>query len=249
MQRYVSKELIHFVGRNEKSEDSCYDLFKKILKCGWLTFPPHDQLISNTCFRVNVNKPFEEMLTGDYICFCDIPIADLAIHMGKYSRFGISFKKPFLLEKGANPVFYYIQNNLEPGSGLRTSRGYKLRNEILSMGEILNTHYSNDGAVFEDSIKDSIGNKIGTDPDVTFERWYHQLFCEIFSLIKPVDGNLEDFDKNNYYMEREWRILCNVDFALCDVCRVVIPESYAKRFYKDFSESYHGQITFADETK
>ena len=30
------------------------------------------------------------------ICFCDIPLEDLGIHMQKYSRFGLSFRKPFL---------------------------------------------------------------------------------------------------------------------------------------------------------
>jgi Putative abortive phage resistance protein AbiGi, antitoxin len=45
------------------------------------------------------------------ICFCDIPVTDLAIHMTKYSRFGLSFLKPFLVRKGANPVLYVANNS------------------------------------------------------------------------------------------------------------------------------------------
>jgi hypothetical protein len=40
------------------------------------------------------------------VCFCDIPDTDLAIHVRKYSRFGLAFKKDFLIERGACPVFY-----------------------------------------------------------------------------------------------------------------------------------------------
>ena len=40
------------------------------------------------------------------VCFCDIPDSDLAIHVNKYSRFGLAFKKEFLIAKGACPVFY-----------------------------------------------------------------------------------------------------------------------------------------------
>jgi hypothetical protein len=40
------------------------------------------------------------------VCFCDIPVIDLAIHVRKYSKFGLAFKKAFLIERGACPVFY-----------------------------------------------------------------------------------------------------------------------------------------------
>jgi hypothetical protein len=46
------------------------------------------------------------MFSGSYICFCDIPVADFSIHVEKYSRFGIGFRKPYLVGKGASPVLY-----------------------------------------------------------------------------------------------------------------------------------------------
>jgi len=52
-------------------------------------------------------------------------------------------------------------------------------------------------------------------------------------------------DEANYYMEREWRIGANVQFALSDVARIFFPASYAERFRVDMP-SYFGQITFID---
>jgi ribosomal protein L24E len=45
------------------------------------------------------------------VCFCDIPIGDLGIHIKKYGQFGLAFKKSFLIERGANPVLYVERNS------------------------------------------------------------------------------------------------------------------------------------------
>ena len=49
------------------------------------------------------------------VCFCDIPISSLKLHMGKYKQFGIAFLKPFLVAQGANPVFYLVNDATLPG--------------------------------------------------------------------------------------------------------------------------------------
>lgn len=106
-QRYVSKELTHFVGRG-KTQDEQYDLLvNKILKPGWLTYPPHDPSRPRS-LSADLSQPISEdkALKYEVICFCDIPDTDLAIHMGKYSQFGLAFEKKFLIAKGACPVFY-----------------------------------------------------------------------------------------------------------------------------------------------
>jgi hypothetical protein len=50
------------------------------------------------------------MVTPQVVCFCDIPLPDLPLHMTKYSRFGIAFRREFLISFGANPVFYVANN-------------------------------------------------------------------------------------------------------------------------------------------
>ncbi len=67
----------------------------------------------------------------------------------------------------------------------------------------------------------------------------------VFTYIKCFDAKRLVDDENNYYMEREWRIANNVDFALADVHRVLFPQKYAAQFRADLP-AYIGQITFLD---
>ena len=92
-QRYVSPELTHFVGRSLPEEEQ-YSLVLEILKTGWLTHPPHDPYISGNLTitpgaRISDNK----MFIPEVVCFCDIPVQELDIHVRKYSRFGLAFLK------------------------------------------------------------------------------------------------------------------------------------------------------------
>jgi abortive phage resistance protein AbiGi (putative antitoxin) len=106
-QRYVSHELTHFVGKG-KTQDEQYDiLVNKILRTEWLTYPPHDPNRPRS-LTVDFSQPIstDQALRYEAICFCDIPETDLAIHVRKYSQFGLAFKKEFLIAKGACPVFY-----------------------------------------------------------------------------------------------------------------------------------------------
>jgi hypothetical protein len=105
-QRYVSTELTHFVGRGLVTEKQ-YRLLMKIINEGWLTHPPHNpnrsgNLSVNTAAKFSTN----EMYNPEMVCFCDIPVADLGIHISKYSPFGLSFSKDFVVKHGGCPVFY-----------------------------------------------------------------------------------------------------------------------------------------------
>ena len=107
MQRYVSSELSHFVGRSFKTKEEKYGLLKNILDSGWLTHPPHTPNISGNLIVDSKAKLSEnEMFNPQVVCFCDIPVADLEIHCRKYSRFGLTFDKDKLIGKGASPVHY-----------------------------------------------------------------------------------------------------------------------------------------------
>jgi hypothetical protein len=114
VQRYVSSELSHFVGK-DKPEQEQYHLLLHILKAGWLLHKPFDPTQPRTA-RLDFSRPISTDKTIDYevVCFCDIPSSDLAIHVRKYSKFGLAFKKEFLIEKGACPVFYVANDSSVP---------------------------------------------------------------------------------------------------------------------------------------
>lgn len=105
-QRYISKELTHFVGRG-RSASSQYKLLVRILRTGWLTHPPHDPHVSgNLTVTPSARISQNEMYSPQTVCFCDIPVEDLPLHARKYSRFGLSFDKDFIVENGGAPVHY-----------------------------------------------------------------------------------------------------------------------------------------------
>jgi hypothetical protein len=68
----------------------------------------------------------------------------------------------------------------------------------------------------------------------------------VFSHVKYFDDATADEDPANVYMEREWRVLGDVNFSLSDVRRVFLPEEFAERFRIDLPE-YTGQLTFSGE--
>src|SRR5919107_123559 len=116
-QRYVSPELTHFVGKGLSEEEQYSLLVNDILRGGCLKFPPIDDsrciegLSGNLPLVGGTSDDDTEAGYSQRVCFCDIPVTDLEIHMNKYSRFGLSFLKNFLVGKGANPVLYVAENS------------------------------------------------------------------------------------------------------------------------------------------
>jgi hypothetical protein len=97
-QRYVSNELTHFVGARLKTRRDQYNLLKRILTTKMLrAFPgpverPYHIVRRDTDAPLSSNRACE----GSMVCFCDIPICDLPLHMAKYSPFGLAFPKESL---------------------------------------------------------------------------------------------------------------------------------------------------------
>jgi hypothetical protein len=114
-QRYVSSELSHFVGKGKSEEEQYQLLVNTILKTGWLTYVPHDPSQPRTA-SLDLSKPIstDEIINYQAVCFCDIPVSELAIHVRKNSKFGVAFKKEFLVNKGACPVFYIAKESYVP---------------------------------------------------------------------------------------------------------------------------------------
>lgn len=234
-QRYVSSEMTHFVGRDHAEADQ-YKLLIQIITSGWLTHPPHDPAISgrltvNTDARISEN----EMYYPQIISFSDIPIGELDIHIQKFSRFGLSFLKSFLVKEGANPVFYIAKNALSRDKG-RTDR--------FTLAERFDQTIQQYHALFEE-LRNTPEK---SDPPDQIKRLFSIkdfLDYHIFSFLKFFDASKPEDDPEHFYMEREWRILGNLHFTLQDIRRIILPESYAPRLREDLPK-YVGQITFVE---
>lgn len=85
-QRYISKELTHFVGRGKPAEEQ-YQLLLTILRTGELRSDPRRRPDSPRVSWATINASFSEreMYHFPGVCFSDIPVADLPLHIGKYS--------------------------------------------------------------------------------------------------------------------------------------------------------------------
>jgi hypothetical protein len=237
-QRYVSPELTHFVGKG-LSEDQQYSLLvNDILKGGCLKFPPIDDSrctegLSGILPLVGGTRTpgvdDTEAAYSQRICFCDIPVTDLEIHMNKYSRFGLSFLKRFLIGKGANPVMYVAKNS--PALSFRLPESTRdepwPRKRVFERNIVLLEEYRRENR--------------GKFP-MNLEYFLDIL---VLPFVKYFDDSASDEHKANVYMEREWRVIGDVKFALADVHRVFMPERYAERFRADLPD-YKGQLNFSD---
>jgi hypothetical protein len=253
IQRYVSKELAHFAGQG-KAEPEQYEILLTILRSETLlapsaTTPPTtadgSPLPPGLELLINPAHPVAEKFKSNVVCFCDIPVEDLGIHTGKYSHFGLSFLKDFLVPRGASPVFYL--DNQAPVQSLLNSldREPASREQIFDGGMRLTFELLQElqfGKAEPTGERGEPWARAGRDrfrvTDIRNFLGYH-----IFAFLKPFDASTADSDPENYYMEREWRVLGNVDFAVDDVYRVFLPQEYARRFRNDLPQ-YAGQLTF-----
>jgi hypothetical protein len=165
------------------------------------------------------------------------------LHAAKYGRFAVCFKKSFLSGKGASPVFYIaadsriqvpldVDVNPIPKTPTIARRGEyfdeMVNNQVLcSMAHL-------------HSVKCGASNAARI---IAVARANRFLTFYVYSFMKCFNESLEEYHPDNYYMEREWRVLGNVRFSLEDLSRVILPEEFAKRFRADLP-GYYRQVTF-----
>ena len=224
LQRYISDELTHFVGRSFRHEYNAherqFELLVQILRSGRLgknvdgrvRFQADQVFSGNESYRANV------------VCFSDIPVPDLGIHMGKFSRFGLAFPKAFLIGRGANPVYYVARNAI-----MIIPRRARKRPWPSSFDENHDRLWA-----FYDAYKQG---RPDPETDSRQEREKQEitdlfgfLVYHFFSFVKFFQEGLPPDDDKNYYMEREWRVFGNLDFTLNDVRRVIFPQRFARSF-------------------
>jgi hypothetical protein len=242
MQRYISSELTHFVGKG-LSEEAQYGILVKIISEGFLSHPPHSRNITgNLLVNPNAKISENEMFNPQVVCFCDIPIDDLPLHMSKYSQFGLAFDKNFVVSKGGRPVLYIpttssISRNksLSPAETIERLQSGKdpVAAEDVSIGKVLDEIFQDYHALLQRN-SDAPGAL-----DLYFDLSRH-----IFSFVKFFNPSLPDDHPDNFYFEREWRIVGNLDFSPNDVIRVLLPQNYSQKFREDVPQ-YVGQVCFS----
>jgi hypothetical protein len=242
MNAYVSGELTHFVGRGTTRGSEQYDLMLRILRGGWLTHPPHPphpQASTGGDLRVSPSRQISDgrLYITQVICFCDIPVPLRRIHMNKYSEFGISFGKDYLVKQGASPVFYIASSStVRDMSGGRTSRA---------------NYFDQHGSAYQKLTEELDRSLRSQNPEVLriANQWLslqHMLDFHVFSMMKFFDPALDNTDENNFYMEREWRLYGNLNFKLADVVSITLPDDYKQRLSADLPD-YQGTVTISED--
>jgi hypothetical protein len=180
---------------------------------------------------IDPTKPLSEneQFLASVVCFCDIPVEDMAIHMTKFSRFGIAFKKRFLLELGASPVFYVSREAATAPADKEAHRAQLFDQRFEQFHDMF--------SIYREQL-----------PEQRSNTWRLQIFLSkyVFAFMKFFDARADVDHHRNHYMEREWRVLGNVRFALTDVRRIIVPEKYAGHLREELPD-YIGQISFAPE--
>jgi hypothetical protein len=177
---------------------------------------------------------------GSFVCFCDIPLGDIAVHMEKYSHFGLAFSKEFLAEKGAIPVMYIPFLGRPallpfPHYGRR-----RVGSQAVAFDEFWRCFNRLRGPI-ERLARDPNQRQTASD----LKKIMYFLDFNILSHLKFFDHNLHDAANRNYYMEREWRVIRNVSFGLGDIQRIIIPERFTHRLRRAFPR-YDRELFFSD---
>ena len=269
MSGYTSNLLCHFVGRSKSNDDERFELLETIIKSKKLiaNLSNPNNLGSSFSSGYQCEHLGEVFEKCDCVCFCDIPNESLGIHTNKYSKFGMGFERTFIAEKGAHPVMYVPKNYTiaEIGDTSEKAKTCTPKQPQLYYPHLLNTAcnllplmelgYTNvDLNKIEDFYKHSgFGEWLNTfDNDIREKFFSGQFHPLIFSLlqgaatqlayVKLFDTTLADDHPDNYYMEREWRSLKNIEFTLNDIKTIYLPnETYKENFIKDFPD-YSGEF-------
>jgi hypothetical protein len=243
-QRYISDELTHFAGTGKPTHDEQYKVLSRILESKTLvsTSVP----FGNSGIMTHPNGKLSEnnQYTFNMVCFCDIPLGDMGIHIKKYTPFGLSFKKNLIVSQGGSPVYYIPKKAIvnqqvhKHNKSFHTKAEYfdemhRLHMDLLDkLNKRKNAHESHENVIQNYTL---------------FQDLFVFFTLHIYGYIKFFDHTLEDNNLENYYFEREWRIPGSFHFKSEDVQRILLPKTYVKRLREDLPE-YYSQITFTNQS-
>jgi hypothetical protein len=144
----------------------------------------------------------------------------------------LSFKKDFIARNGGAPVFYIPQKAKRIGAST-TCRGEYFDYAVTSIHENYDDLQKESGTIdSEDQIPAPSREPNSIDFDGLIEDYQFLVFY-VFSYAKFFDHTLPDEHENNYYFEREWRIIGKLKFELKDINHIYLPEGYQNKVDKD----------------
>jgi hypothetical protein len=246
--RYTSDELTHFVGARLASDHERYERLLEILRTGKLRASDGSRTTDDTAMLLSVlgNKKVSDgtAIRGVAVCFCDIPLKSLGLHMSKYKSFGIAFLKPFLVARGANPVFYVANDARLPGpSVVPTLSGTEELVHNMSRAELMDRiHW--EAMALSTRAHDLMFESGDADLRSLLLRFVHLhslLYETTLAFVQSFGSAQPEDSLENYYMEREWRVYGDVLFEVADVRRIILPRSYQKHFCRD-CPCYRGEL-------
>ncbi len=227
----------------------------------------HHDYFADPYFDTDLRKDLDtnDFVRPDMVCFCDIPHDPpdfFRVHTAKYNRFGVALSRDFLVRQGASPVFYVARQapasmRLVGGEGpLADFYLDATYPSLFGEGRSRRRLYTEQASRILELIGTAGGNTQGQlDAHIPGESNAQQqklnlyrtldlpvtLFAYLFGYMKFFDPSLSEDHPDNYYMEREWRVLSQVSFAISDVVRIFLPPDHVQRLQKELPE-YHGEV-------
>jgi hypothetical protein len=228
--KHFTDELYHFVGfSHPKDRDANYKILQDILRQKQIKRKswPGDPKIVGIIFDPAESLKRGELMLSNTICFCDIRANDLKIHMAKYGEFGLGFHRGFLMRYGCRPMMY-VPHMLDDFLALH---GSALTKNILSK-------FAGAREALDREAKRTL---TGADPDwdktlEAFGGLLDILQRDLMPFFKTYDAHLSENDIENFFMEREWRRFCALEFVPEQVASIVVAPGFADRLKNDFPE-------------
>lgn len=236
-QDYTTGNVYHFVGHADPdNHEQNFATLIKILKSRKILHSPGNPCAHEISYTIDKNASLldEKLILPNIICFCDIPFDSLGIHISKYGYFGVAINKQFLAARGARPVMYMPYRK----DDIFSAYGISLIKDIDSIYKKLSELASIEGANISTRI-------LGEVPDDTELKVIKGCFEKDFmAFVKPYYISLERTDDGNYYMEREWRLLGNIEFNYNEniLSHVVIKKGYKNQLLKAIPEIAQDKI-------
>lgn len=258
--RYTSETFYHMVGFGvmndpsiapEDKQDQCYERLKLVLKFGFIAGVDLDgnRVKQESIIRVSTNPKghlrhgdFDGFLVkGDISCFADIPLECIDVHASKYGLFGFGVSARHLVRLGARPVSYVPVD--DDGWMGPSYRGTGLLDNMTS--EIVKLHDEVDAWEEEHNDADESGVKTIHN----MHKWSglnSVLTRDVAAFIKPYDSTLPFDHPECYYMEREWRLLGNVEIAPPKVPTIIVAKGYRLRLLEEVPDAGRFSIVEAE---